>query len=97
MTQPGRNGEPEWPLIPVQRSASPEFLDSSDRDPEGYDEWSYDYRGKRGAAVSFTGHLIYIGGEAGERLLGELGAVLRDLLEWAYDQQQSEGQDDDSE
>lgn len=53
-------------------------------------EWRYHYHGKRGADVTFTGHVIPVGGTEGERLLHELGAVVRDLLEWAYNQSQSE-------
>lgn len=55
-------------------------------------EWSYHYRGQRGADVTFDGHVILVGGEAGERLRSELGVVLRELLEWAYDKR-SESQD----
>lgn len=101
MTPPEPYREPERtddvPAIPAQRSAPPEYLssanrDSSDRDRGEADEWSYDYRGRRGADVAFTGHVVYVSGEAGERLLGGLGAVLRDLLEWANSQQQSESE-----
>lgn len=55
-------------------------------------EWSYHYRGKRGADVTFDGNVILVDGEAGERLRTELGAVLRDLLEWAHDKR-SQSQD----
>jgi hypothetical protein len=55
-------------------------------------EWSYQYCGKRGADVTFDGWVIPIGGEAGGRLLDEMGSVLRELLEWAYPKR-SESQD----
>jgi hypothetical protein len=51
-------------------------------------ESRYDYRGKRGRRIEFSGRLIPVGGSAGERLLRELGPVFRELLEWARSRQE---------
>ena len=38
---------------------------------------------ERGRVRSFTGHVTYLGGAAGERLRGELASGIHDLLTWA--------------
>lgn len=49
--------------------------------------WWYDQKRKRGGDRRFSGHINRIGGAEGERLRGELAAVIRDLLRWAAEQQ----------
>ena len=52
-------------------------------------EWWYDQRGKgkRGKDRRYTGHIHRIGGSAGEKIRADLAAIIRDLLEWAKQQQ----------
>lgn len=50
-------------------------------------ESRYDYRGKRGRGMESSGQVIPVDGAAGQRLLRELGPVLRELLEWARSRQ----------
>ena len=45
--------------------------------------WSYTGRSERGRDRHFTGHVTHLGGAAGERLRGELAAVISELLRWA--------------
>jgi hypothetical protein len=45
--------------------------------------WSYAGYSEHGRDLTFTGHVTYLGGAAGERLRGELSVVIRDLLIWA--------------
>lgn len=78
------------PVVPAPRDSADGGANS--QNVGGDHEWRYHYRGKRGADVTFEGHLVPIAGEAGERLRRELGAVLRELLEWAHDKR-SESQD----
>lgn len=49
----------------------------------GVRESRYDYRGKHGRGMEFSGQVISVDGAAGRRLLRELGPILRELLEWA--------------
>lgn len=49
--------------------------------------WWYDQKRARGGDRRFHGHVTRVGGAEGERLRGELAAVVRDLLEWAAEQQ----------
>jgi hypothetical protein len=44
---------------------------------------SYTGDSKRGRVRHFTGRVTYLGGAEGERLCGELAAVIGDLLRWA--------------
>lgn len=45
--------------------------------------WTYTGSSERGRALHFSGHVTYLGGAEGERLRGELSAVMGDLLRWA--------------
>jgi len=87
MTGPGR---PDTASFEYQGSTN---QDSSLDCAGAHREWRYDYHGKRGADIAFAGHVIHVRGKEGERLLGDLATVLRELLEWAYGEQQSEDQD----
>jgi len=51
--------------------------------PTEHRGWRYTCRSERGRVTEYSGHVTYLGGAAGERLQGELAAVLRDLLRWA--------------
>lgn len=57
--------------------------DSSPDTASDQARWSYTGRSERGRVRSFTGHVTYLGGAAGERLRGELATVIHDLLTWA--------------
>jgi hypothetical protein len=50
-------------------------------------EWCYHQKTKRGQNRCYHGHIRRVGGTEGQRLRGELAAVLRELLEWAVDNQ----------
>jgi hypothetical protein len=52
-------------------------------------EWWYEQaaKGKRGTHRRYTGHIQRIGGSAGEKVRADLAAIIRDLLEWAKQQQ----------
>lgn len=45
--------------------------------------WQYDGHSERGRVRRYSGHVTYLGGAAGERLRGDLAAVIHDLLVWA--------------
>jgi hypothetical protein len=63
---------------------NPDTLSKPDRHKA---EWWYDQRGKRGNNRRYTGRVERLGGSAGEKLRLELAATIRDLLEWAQQQQ----------
>jgi hypothetical protein len=51
--------------------------------PSDQASWSYTGRIERGRVRHFSGHVTHLGGAAGERLRGELAAVISELLRWA--------------
>jgi hypothetical protein len=61
-------------------------------------EWWYDQkaRGERGKNRRYTGHVQRIGGTAGEKIRAELAAIIRDLLEWAQQQQEDAASQNES-
>jgi len=53
--------------------------------PFDQETWEYAGHSERGRVQQYTGHVTYLGGAAGERLRGELAAVIEELLRWAAD------------
>ncbi|MFD5831655.1 hypothetical protein [Lentzea sp. NPDC060358] len=51
-----------------------------------HDEWHYNQIGNRTKSWAFSCHVRYVSGAEGDRLRGELAAVIRDLLDWAASQ-----------
>lgn len=51
-----------------------------------HNEWHYNQIGNRTKSWDFSGHVRYVSGAEGDRLRGELAAVIRDLLDWAATQ-----------
>ncbi|MGW4211715.1 hypothetical protein ACWEIJ_27240 [Lentzea sp. NPDC004789] len=45
---------------------------------------------------TFSGHVRYVSGAEGDRLRGELAAVIRDLLDWAATQHAEQADDQEA-
>ncbi|MFC3898154.1 hypothetical protein ACFOWZ_42360 [Lentzea rhizosphaerae] len=45
---------------------------------------------------AFSGHVHYVSGAEGDRLRGELAAVIRDLLDWAATQRAEQADDQEA-
>jgi hypothetical protein len=45
---------------------------------------------------TFSGHVRYVSGTEGDRLRGELAAVIRDLLDWAATQRAEQADDQEA-
>jgi len=45
---------------------------------------------------TFSGHVRYVSGAEGDRLRGELAAVIRDLLDWAATQRAEQADDQEA-
>ncbi|MDX8035843.1 hypothetical protein SK803_37075 [Lentzea sp. BCCO 10_0856] len=56
--------------------------------------WRYDGTGKRTQNWTFSGDVRYVSGAEGDRLHGELNAVIHDLLDWAMTQERAEQPDE---
>ena len=73
-------------VIPLTRKT----FDSSENPSgtgSGQPVWWYDQKRKRGNDRSYSGQVNHIHGAEAERLRGELADVIRDLLDWAVQQQ----------
>jgi hypothetical protein len=73
-------------VIPLTRKA----FDGIENLPEtgsGQLVWWYDQKRKRGGDRTYSSHVNHIHGADAERLRGELADVIRDLLDWAAQQQ----------
>jgi hypothetical protein len=81
-------------VIPLPRTAPDDDIESLP--PTGSDQavWRYYQGRKRGANRSFSGHATSVGGAEGERLRGELAAVIGELLDWAARQSHNESIED---
>jgi hypothetical protein len=84
----------EYGSVPFDRMPRPRPVPDNDGEhlPDtifGEAEWWYYQRaqGKRGKDRRYTGRVQRIGGSAGEKIRAELAATIRDLLEWAKQQQ----------
>lgn len=84
----------EFGSVPFDRMPRPRPVPDNDSEhlPEtifGEPEWWYYQRaqGKRGKDRRYTGRVQRISGSAGEKIRAELTAAIRDLLEWAKQQQ----------
>jgi hypothetical protein len=69
--------------IPSPRPAADDHIENLSITPPQQHVWQYDQRGKRGKHRRYTGHVTPIGGAEGDRIRGELAAIIRDLLDWA--------------
>lgn len=59
-------------------------------------EWHYNQIGNRTKSWAFSGHVRYVSGAEGDRLRGELAAVIRDLLDWAATQRAEQVDDQEA-
>lgn len=92
---PENTGEnTEYGSVPFDRMPRPRPVPDNESEnlPEtifGEAEWWYYQRaqGKRGKDRRYTGRVQRVSGSAGEKIRAELAATIRDLLEWAKQQQ----------
>ncbi|MFB9302374.1 hypothetical protein [Kibdelosporangium philippinense] len=76
-------------MVPLTRKP----FDGTENRPEtgsGQPVWWYDQKRKRGSDRTYSGQVNHIHGVGAERLRGELADVIRDLLDWAAAQQQTD-------
>lgn len=60
------------------------------------DERQYNQIRNRTKNWTFSGHVRYVSGAEGDRLRGELAAVIRDLLDWAATQRADQADDQEA-
>ncbi|WP_139320805.1 hypothetical protein [Saccharomonospora sp. CUA-673] len=84
-------------VIPLPRKAPEDDVENLPKIAPDQDVWWYDQKQKRGGDRRFSGHINRVGGTEGERLRGELAAVIRDLLHWAAEQQSRDESTEDGE
>lgn len=82
------------PVVGATRNTDPHPVDDvlpvSESNPEDDWTWVRPASGRR-RKLTFSGHVRYVDGAEGERLRSKLGAVLRELLEWAYEHRAPSG------
>lgn len=76
--------------IPSPRPAPDDHIENLPRTDPDQSEWWYDQRGKRGKNRRYIGYVTRIDGAEGDRIRGELAAIIRDLLNWAKQQTETE-------
>lgn len=87
----------EGVVVPLPRKAPDDEVENLPVIASEQAVWWYDQNRKRGGDRRFSGHINRIGGAEGERLRGELAAVIRDLLHWAAEQQSRDESTEDGE
>jgi hypothetical protein len=75
--------QPAGVIIPQPRSTPDDTIEDLTEFGPDNEVWRYDQRRKRNPHRRFTGHVTRVGGIEGERLRGDLAAIIRDLLDWA--------------
>jgi hypothetical protein len=93
---PGNLGDDrDAEVIPLPRKA---FDDRESLPETGSDQpvWWYDQNRKRGGGRRYSGHVNHMHGAEAERLRGELADVVRELLDWAAQQQTGDQSSDHS-
>jgi hypothetical protein len=69
--------------IPSPRPAPDDHIGNVPEIGSGDVVWWHDRPQKRGPHRRYTGHVQRMSGVEGDRLRGDLAAVIRDLLDWA--------------
>lgn len=83
-------------LVPEPRKPPVGDADSLRDNGSDQQEWQYDQTRNRTKNWAFTGHVRYVNGAEGDRLRGELTAVIRDLLDWASSQRAEQADDQEA-
>jgi hypothetical protein len=78
--------------IPSPRPAVDDYIKNLPEIDSDNPAWSYDQPRKRGNNRHYRGHVDRIGGTEGDRLRGDLAAIVRDLLDWAARQTASDAE-----
>lgn len=84
------NGDTPFVGIPSPRPAPDNHMENLPKTGPPQPVWWYDQPRKRGNNLRYTGHVTRIGGAEGDRIRGELTAIIRDLLDWATQQADAE-------
>jgi hypothetical protein len=78
--------------IPSPRPAPDDHIENLPDIGSDNPVWQYDQPRKRGNNRCYTGHVDRIGGTEGDRLRGDLAAIISDLLDWAKQQTESDAE-----
>jgi len=89
--------EHEAVVIPLPRKAPDNDIENLPETGSDQPVWWYDQRRKRGEDRHYSGHVNHIYGTEAERVRGELADVIRDLLDWAAQQQSGDHSTEDGE
>lgn len=82
----GTGNDHEGVVVPLPRKAPDDDVENLPKTGHEQDVWCYDQQQKRVRSRRFSGHINRVGGAEGQRLRGELAAVIRDLVYWAAEQ-----------
>jgi hypothetical protein len=83
-------------LVPEPRKPPVGDTDSLRDNGSDQQEWQYNQTRSRTKNWTFSGHVRYVSGAEGDRLRGELAAVIRDLLDWASTQRAEQADDQEA-
>lgn len=84
-------------VIPLPRKAPDDDIENVPQTGSDQPVWWYDQRRKRGGDRRYSGHVNHVHGAEAERLRSELADVIRDLLDWAAQQQTGDHSTEDGE
>lgn len=89
--------DPDAVAIPRPRKRPDDDIDNLPKMAGDQPVWWYDQNRKRGRDYCYSGQINHISSAEGERLRGELADVIRDLLDWAAQQQTDKESTEDGE
>ena len=94
MTADGNRAGPDGAFVPSPRPAPDDNIENLPTIDSDQPVWLYEKEFKRNADRRFIGHVTQVSGTEGDRLRDDLTAVIRDLLDWAAIQSQSQSPED---